>query len=313
MSYLGRIRPKYISLGVSNLSEESTYASIHQDWGIPPIQKLDDHVVCIERLEINLNGIPFYHSNPNNTGNEVIEIVRKTNLNTDVDKKAGTTAISISLSKNYYSLGELLDGLNLLFTAVPINLTAPTQSLKLIFGLTHSGKIKITNKSAAPIDTFTNFWVKFPKNFNLIMGFLEDDFLNGLLEIESTFPRIDCGDEFNHLLLVSTLPVISDSIDVVQSNCLTDISLVTGYSSSMIYKTGTASTSKELEGSGWSLDTRQKLVYVPNERRYLDLIAPFALRYITIDAFYQNNEGLTEKVILPLGATFQIKLGFYMK
>lgn len=320
MSNLGRIKPKYISLGLSNDQDDLIDASIHIDWPLPTINKLDNYVVCIERMEISLNAIPFYKHDPQSQGDEQIIFFNR------ADAPIGT----YTLSENYYTLWDLQNKLSsveyqmTLPIADPITgVITPTVILfNIYYGMDEIGRtvLDITSQTAAHVNApknFQNFYIRFPTYLNMILGFQKSNFdqLNtgngpdwgGYAT--SFYPQLDCGDNLNHIYLTSTLPVISDSIQVVQSNVLTDTCPPSSYSPDTGYITG----QYRLEGKGWTLNTRQKFIYIPQQRRYLDLIAPFSLRYLQLDCWYMSNDQTSSKVQLPPGGTFQIKLGFYQK
>lgn len=325
MSNLGRLKPKYISLGITNDTDDLIDASIHQDYGVAAIQKLDNYVVCIERMEINLNGIPFYRHNPTDEGNEVIRFMQRNNADPLLDLEIGT----FTLTEDYYNLFDLFEKLNtyLYIISVPGLIFNANYSFNLQFGLDEVGRINISVLymnpggffTAPPANDWQYFYIIFPTYMNMIMGFKRSNFdlanTSGAVGVwgnfaTSSYPQLDCGDNLNHIILTSSLPVISDSIDVVQANVLTDVCPVSNYVPNANYP---ENNNYQLAGSGWSLNTRQKLIYIPTERRYLDLIAPFAMRYIQVDAFYMTNIMTSLKVQLPPGGTFQIKLGFYQK
>lgn len=321
MSQLGRIKPKYLTISVSNKTTSTIDAVINQMYEINVIGKLDNYVVCIERMELNLNAIPFYKAYPNDDGKfEFISF----NLRSDIANVPDGTALeTINLTDNYYSLYDVLTSLSkktrvlTMDQALQFNtLPNPVTEVVWDWGLDPVGRIILNVKKSD--DTSFRYW--YP-NFTTcprmaeILGLSQDLFTSlgantNVDQVQSKYPQIDCGDFLNHILLTSSLPVLMDSIDVIQSNVLTDICPLTSYSPN------TAIEDQEvcnLLPSTWSLHTRQKLIYVPQQRRYLDLIAPFGLRYINIEARYIDNNKTSRVVPLPPGGTFQVKLGFYMK
>lgn len=318
MSNLGRIKPKYISVGISNDSTTLIDASIHIDWSNPTINKLDNYVVAIERMEVNLNCVPFYKANPDELGNEKILFKdRNGGANHELDRTIG----SYTLATNYYSLFDLYEQLNaVIYTIIFPFGGSTTYSFNMQFGLDEIGRSTIDITTQKTIgNTFQNFYVVFPKYLNMILGFDVTNFDQANTNggpgkwggyTKSSYPQIDCGDNLNHIFLTSSLPVISDSIQVVQSNVLTDTCPPSDYTPSVSYPDKDRYL---LSGSGWSLNTRQKFIYIPSERRFLDLIAPFNLRYLQVDCWYMSNDQTSRKVQLGPGGTFQIKLGFYQK
>lgn len=360
MSQLGRIKPKYISASVTNLTTGYINATIDERYNIAPIQKLDNYVCAIERLELHTNGIPFYYPkldidnrenlltrNPNQIeiwskglpgGDVLIRVI-------DLDEN--------NIAYNLYDLFIYLESLNILISYP----NDPSLRTKLIYlrlkcGLDPTGKISLAiyaysdldNQNLVPSHTDTSIpantfegwqylYIQFPTYLNAIMGFNKDRFDENILHGTSNSfknlafsigPRIDCGDSFDHILLTSTLPVISDTVETTETNVLTDIAKSSNYAVSVYYNNtvgGIISNPNRITpvsddlvvNGGWTIDTRQKLIYVPNERRFLDLIAPFSMNYLRVDAYYVDISGNSRIVQLPPGGSFKIKIGFFMK
>lgn len=295
-----RLKPKYASVYVVHNDytklNETIDATIQQSYTKPLIQDSSDYVCAVERMEINGNAIPFYDAvNPaNNFQPESITLIDKAN-------SANTTSTIIGSSA--YSLSDLLNLLNAYRYYLPSD---GTTVVNLNFTLDEDGFIHMIIKNASY--SFTNFYVVIPKYLNKILGLSTVFQLTGLKDCRSQYPRLDCGDQLNHIVLATNLNTISDSIGVAQANVLTDFAPETRYSNNLQYNDdGT------LNRSSFSTNLRQKIVYSPTERRYLDLISPFNISFLRIEAFYVDDEGTSARVQLPYGCSFQVKLGFYKK
>lgn len=368
MSQLARIRPKYVSVGVTNSTDQNVDASIFQRWDVPPIKVLSDYVVAIERMEIHTNCIPFYDPLNDNNNGDFIEI-RYQNMVNKADEDANVISFHLSPSEICYNIWDLFgyieaNEFSMIYyvdgdttNAVATNRIVISQG-QLKFGLDGAGRVTVTiwgktdditgNLIYANQFCFQKCYVKFPQDMNMILGFNKDCFITGKMGVQgdlltstnnatreyynknkaySIGPRIDCGDQFNHILLTSTLPVISDTIESTESDVLTDISKNSTYAISINqpnrYNNGSYFNTDAItdpngvnvgpNGSSWVMDIRGKLIYQPYQKRLLDLISSESMRYLTITAFYVDNDGNAKKVKLPPGGTFQVKLGFFMK
>lgn len=304
MSFL-KFQPKYVSLNIthddSSKIDTPIEAIIQQNYDSPVLKDTSKFYCAIERLEISSNCIPFYNAvkKENDYQNEEITIRSRTDTSL-------TTATLVS--KSCYSLTELLGYLNSLTYENPNN----NVDFNLFYSITGEGFISlkvITPASGIATDfDFSKFQIEFPYYLNAVLGISVDVQLDGQQFCTSKFPRIDCGDDFNHIVLSSNLQTISDVIGQAQTNVLTDLAPSTSFSASFSYANDT-----RLYYNGISTAGRQKIIYLPNERRYLELISPFALNYIRIEANYVDNYGNTNRILLPFGGSFFIKLGFYKK
>lgn len=338
---LGKIKPKYISLSMVNDNNDSSSlidAIIEENYGYEIIDKANAYVCAVERMEISLNGIPFYkgiknqhnatEAHPEGTGglesitfyNRNHLAVRYTiNFFTVGEIEAGGTQV------NFYSLKSILDRLSTLqFDIIDANGNNTGVEYTCRFRIDEKGYISYTSN---PVEVVNNHGlelvvfnghgqtysgnnldqqIEFPKYLNMILGLGE---LQGVNEstIISDFARFDLGDELAHVLLATSLPVISDSVGQQLAQVLTDFAPTSSYGGSYTLN------GNDLVASGVTLNSRQKLIYVPAEKRYLDLTSPFNIRYIRIQAFYITNYSDNLVVQLPIGGMFQVKLGFYSK
>jgi hypothetical protein len=332
---LGRIKPRYISLNTVNDTNDSSAtidAVIKENYGYEVIDKANSYVCAVERMEISLNGIPFYKrvKSEHNDGQGGMERIICHNRNVpNVDNYVNLYTqdqFNNGEIRDFFNLKEILDQLSeidfpLCSDIDGLDLNGPTYRCE--FTIDEQGYIRY---SAVPVDlgfagieqvVFSGAGyiegsgptleqqIIFPPYLNMILGLGERPLVQQT--IISDFPRFDMGDELAHILLVTSLPVISDSIGQELQQVLTD------FAPTSVYSGGYTINGNNLQATSLTLNSRQKLIYVPAEKRYLDLTSPFNIREIRIDAYYVTNYGKSLRVPLPLGGMFQVKIGFYTK
>lgn len=295
-----RLQPTYVSLRIANSadgtnsalydavtsSDNFINASIRQVFNAPVITNADDYVVAVERMELSINGIPFYLA----SGEQII-----------VHQRAPPNATTVlAINESAYSLSQFLTILNAKTFVDP----SDNSNFNVVFTITKEGFISFTLLGGK---TFNNLFFEFPRKINLILGISTVLQVNGTV-VSSQTSRLDCGDNLQHIVLQSNLQTISDVIGNVPLQVLTDFAPESSYSNSLSY-----AASGALQQSAFSTNLRQKVIYNPNEKRYLDLISAFGIQSINIDAFSTNLDGDYSIIPLPLGSSFDIKLGFYKK
>lgn len=308
MTSLSRLKPFYVSLSVRNnqinaatfdfnSADDIILANVNTNFRQPIMEKASDYLCAVERMELNLNGVPFYD------GSNFTSLTYVQNQETLIIRSRITPSMTwpYILSQSAYSLSHLFEILN------SINYQDPNDNT--IFNLTWSlNKDGFTVVSIVGGKTFTRFQIEIPRRLNEILGISTDRQINGRTSVDSAFPRIDCGDDLDHVILITNLPTNSDSLGNVKNQVLTDFSSPSQYSNSLAY--GADGT---LIRSGFTTNIRQKIIYNPNERRYLELLGDFPITNIQVQAMYVNQDGTQKNVPLPLGASFELKLGFYLK
>ena len=279
---------------VSTTPDNTINATIKEQYNAPIVDKASDFLVAVERMELSLNGVPFYDGGEQNPETILVRSRRNLNLTYETDP----------LTTSSFSLSHLFELLN------QVNFEDPydASEFKCTFSVTRDGFIVVTL-----IDTnFNNIQLEFPRRLNMILGIsTANQFIDPIkpwTETESSYPRIDLGDDLDHIILVSSLPTNADSLGNVHFPVLTDFSSPSEYSNSLTYaENGT------LVKAGFSTNIRQKVIYTPNERRYLELIGDFPIKDVEITAYYLSVDNIVKHVVLPIGAGFEIKLGFYLK
>lgn len=279
---------------VTTTPDNTINASINEQYSHPICEKASDFLVAVERMEIALNGIPFYDGGQTEVETITVRSRRDTSLVYTTD----------NLDTSCYSLSHLFEYLNALEFEDPFDATP----FECTFSVTRDGFIVLTL-----IDSnFTNVQIEFPRRLNMILGIsTAQQFIDPVdpwTEAESSFTRIDLGDDLDHIVLTSSLPTNADSLGNVHLPVLTDVAVPSQYSNSLSY-----AANGTLVKSGFSTNIRQKVIYTPSERRFLELNGDFPIQDVTIEAFYVSVDGTVKHIVLPIGATFEIKLGFYLK
>jgi len=304
MTSFARYKPVYVSLSkrntgiqngavyTSNSADNVTNTQIETNFNIPIVDKASDYLVAVERMELSLNGIPFYDG----TQGEVITI--RSRLNNALPVK--TTAMDLTC----WSLSHLLEQLGAL------EYTDPNDDSKfdIVHTISADGIIIIGLQGGK---TFDMLQVEYPRVLNMILGMSTDQQIGdgtSYTEAESLFPRADLGDLLDHIVIETNLPTNSDSLGNAKMNVLTDFSVPSTYNNSLSY-----GPDGDLLRSSFSTSLRQRVIYVPNERRYLDLLGDFPILNIQCQAHYVDINGNVRPVSIPLGGYFEIKLGFYLK
>lgn len=301
---VSKVKPTYVSLRVANNGiDDSTNpstviydasdsadsyinASIKQGLNSSIFPIASNYICAVERLELSIDAVPFYLAE-----NESITVYNKANM-------AQTS--SVLMNENAYSISQLFSILNKQLYTDPSNATTFTCT----FSLTKDGFVSFELGGGK---SFANLLFRFPRKLNLILGFSDSRQTTGSAAY-SSIPRLDMGDNLQHIVLESNLNSISDQIGTVSLNVLTDFAPPSQYSNSLSY-----AASNALQQSGFSTNLRQKVIYTPTERRYLDLISSFAIQSINIDAYYTDIDNNIRRVELGLGGVFEIKIGFYKK
>lgn len=314
---LARLKPFYVSLAIRNTylrgytgsatenanvqgQEANQYiiATITQDYNTPLCEKASDYLCAVERMELDMHAIAFYNTVDEGTEN----IVLRSRVN-----PALTTYVTMLESDQAYSMPDLLDKLTKKQYTNP-NTGNP---VTITFDLTKEGyaRMLVTGINA----NFNYLQVEFPPRLNMILGIAISRQLfsidtNNLQTIAtSTYPRVGLGDYLDHIMIRTNLPTYSDSIGNERVALLTDFGIPFLYQSTMTY------TGNGLGQNSWTMPVRDKLLYYPSERRYLELNGDFPINNIYVQALYRTCYGTYKPVVLPYGGSFELKLGFYLR
>lgn len=308
MTSFARYKPFYVSMSIRNDGNQDSPLKIYDPTTTPDnhieaiaitqfnaaiIDKASDFLVAIERMELNSNGIPFYDA-----GQDLKEVI------TIQSKIDGSEIDTDPLLDSAYSLTHLFEILNTVSFIDPYDLS----QFRCTFSISKDGFIILTLLDGQDFNKVT---IKFPRRLNMILGIGTADQVQhtpSYTEVNSFYPRVDLGDDLDHIILQTNLPTNSDALGNAKLQVLTDFSVPSNYSNSLAY--GANGT---LVKAGFTSNIRQKIIYTPNERRYLELIGDFPIQDITIQAYYRSTDNLIKIVPLPLGGSFEIKLGFYLK
>lgn len=303
---LARYKPQYVSLSCRNMgwntvtnvanynaitSPDSTInAEVNETYNVPVVDKASNYLVAIERLEVSLNGIPFYNAEDN----EQITLQDVAGFNPD---------ITVALLENAFSLSHLLEILNKLIYPNPGD--GGFTDLSVVWSLTSDGFVTLEVLETFDVVTFI-----LPRRLQCILGIsiAVQPLGNAETKAKSLYPRIDMGDELDHLILKTNLPCFSDTIGNVKTQVLTDFCVPTKYGNSLTYGPAGSVVDASIQ-----TNIRQKAVYVPTERRYLELVGDFPITQLTIACEYVDNIHTRHSIPLPFGGSFEIKIGFYLK
>lgn len=283
-----RLEVKYWTRSITaNTDTGELPARIIQSFDRSLLDKANEWVCAVERLSVNLNTVPF-----------VAEGEQMYFYNVDINTAIPTTVIEIAYP--LFSLVGLIEYLkeeneSLLFTDYE-------------FHLDRDGIVTIHN----PVFDTLQFYMS--SGLSNILGFPQTSNVIGLneLEIVSTSPRFDCGDPLQGIQLLSNLPLVSDQVGQDRTNILTDFDAPQNLStSSTFYDVVDAGTTGP--PPAWNFQQRQKIHYFPPTRRYLNIISDAPINYLILDCLWVDPEGKVTPIILPIGGTFSIKLGFYKR
>jgi len=258
------------------------------------IDKADDWVVAVERFEINPNAIPYYKRKL--PEGEWIDI-----YNLPYPAAGVNTAVEVVFDS--YSLPDTIKQLNTLMAVAG----APADGLT--FTIDAEGFVQVARDAAWILLYHLNL-DRAPK-LNAILGLDQSSLDIDIAELTSAspVPRWDTGDNMDHLRITSNLPTVSDSIGQSKSNVLTDLSFFQNLGVTKSY----AANGQTFDTTSVSYSQRQKIVYNPNERRYLNLRSSAPIDDITVECEYIEQDGTAHIVMLPRGGGFSIKLAFFKK
>lgn len=313
MTSLARLKPFYVSMGIRNTGYQDEpsldydpvttpdrfiNAIATQTFNAPIVEKASDFLVAVERMELHLNAVPFYDADQ--LPREFITVRSR------LDENLVYETPDIDLSA--FSVTHLLDLLGNVEYRVP-----ETNALfRITYSINKDGFIIMTLLDNVD---FNMVQIEFPSRLNMILGLSTNQQLyqtdinqDPWVEAESWYPRADIGDDLDHVVLQTNLPTNTDALGNAHIPILTDFSVPTNYSNSLGY-----GSNGVLVKQGFTSNIRQRMIYVPNERRYLELVGDFPIQDLTISAWYRSVDGSIKKVPLCLGGSFEVKLGFYLK
>jgi len=325
-SYFKDLNVCYWQGATYNNTNENKQAMIDIDLGLPLLDEASNYVCAVERLELSGNNIAYYDSEqdtflyPGDAGNNTVMILGLA-LNRNIPE------VEISVLGKFFSLPDLIQELNKKLVEANNN--------TFRFSLEMSGAIScniIGNRATY----FPNLALAF-KGTNLakIFGLPEDPILeynnangwyNHYRNLSSTdyrfitrASRLDCGYIPSLILLRSNLPLESDQTDNSKVNIVTDFSITAGsdvaasYNLATVQVNGTRVAYNPGSGYSWSINGGGTIVYIPNERRWLNFSAPIPIYNIRLWIDIVYNDSSTKTYYLPPGGVFRVKFGFYQR
>jgi hypothetical protein len=265
-----------------NINEE-IYAIVEEIFNQPLLYNAGSYKVAIERMEITTNNIPLYSGSDTDPESIIL---------TDRGNNATYPAFLI---ESAYGLGDLLMYVEKQVNAAALGVTATADPLDL--SIESSGKILMEFQDN---DAFS---ITLPPRLNRILGLDTTGFtLAPPYEVASKYPRFDMGDELHLIRISSNLPITSDYAGQAKSNIITDVAVPSAFSGGY---------ANSIADDGVSMVSRQKLIYIPTNRRYLDILTPIPISNLRVTADYVMPDGTEVPVKLPPGGIFSLKLGFY--
>jgi hypothetical protein len=280
-----RFNALYWTSNLTNTNSDGSYvdADINETFTSNLLENGGDYICAVERLELNLNGVPYYDGEYEG---ESIEI-RATGAD-GVNPVDGLMQ-TINVTFKSYSLKNTIDQLNIMLAAEAVNSTTTLGAF--VFSLDADGFVTLSRTNS------TNFYTVFPNRLNQILGLYNE--VAGETNWISGEPRWDIGDSLQHIRLTSNLNLVSDTVGQAKTNILTDLSVNSSLSAS--------------SNGGYSYSSRDKMIYTPSEHRYLNFNSSAPVQIIRIVAEYVQPDNTSRVVQLPVGASFNIKLGFYQR
>lgn len=279
-------------------SRGSLEARLETTFNTPFIEKASDFIMAVERMEVSLNAIPFLDQR-DGVPQEFVKIRSRRVGEQNLIYQVYLPGSAFSLTHLLSMLSEEMDYVD----------PSDGSEMTIIFTLSKEGFVVMHTGDKS----FNDIQVEFSRRLNMILGIATADqlvFANPAdyqYECASTYPRIDIGDDLQHIVIQSNLPVYTDAIGNERMPILTDFAYPVDMSSSLAYE------QDYLVKSGWSIVPRDRLIYIPTEKRYLELNGDFPINNIQISGYYTTPDGDNKPIPLAFGGIFSIKLGFYLR
>jgi len=126
----------------------------------------------------------------------------------------------------------------------------------------------------------------------------------------------DIGDALQHIRLTSNLSLVSDTLGQSTTTIITDLApdgLLSVSGGDPIPSSTSQNQYNGYGGGTISVVPRQRLVYSPFTRRWLNISGWGPIYNLRIQCTYVDLWGRELPILLPPGGTFAIKLGFYRR
>lgn len=275
-----RLSTLYWTQSLYNTEEDgsSINADVDQTFTKNLLDKANDWIVAVERFELSCNGIPYYSGEEHQ---EEVIVMRR------VSGADNTEETRVLIDFNAYSIPDLIDRINEAFGE-----NNTTRDADFELEIDNDGYIYFTK-------TDLDFYPVWPAKLNYILGLIddEDNDISNTVDWVSEFPRWGMGDELDHITIKSNLNLVSDTIGQEKTNIVTDLSVPANLSAS--------------SDGGYAYSARDKLIYTPSERRYLNFNSTAPVQVIRLYCEYTSPDGAKRMVKLPHGGVFNIKLAFF--
>lgn len=321
-------------------------AVIEDNLAIPLVEQASRYVCAVERMELSSNAI-FYYSANRDPESDVFDITYIYLVGNNSMDPTLNKLYEWPISGNYTNLQAFINSLNeigekYLFT----NQANETYNMeKGKWSLDQNGAILFTflenmaNLSATFLFPLVGFAFSterlasifgLPKNptgwetadwYATFSDFtISEDTTDHFYQFKTKHSRFDVGQIPSLLLIRSNLPFESDQSNATKTNIVTDFSISSVTSMNAAYAIEKIQPQPNLSfyhaentGFDWSSNNGGLIVYIPQERRWLNFSAPLPLITLRFWVEVVYNDGYKEIVKLPYGGKFSLKLGFYLR
>ena len=336
-SYFKDLNVCYWQGSTYNSTTENKQCMIDIDLGMPLLDEASNYVCAVERLELSGGNIAYYDSDlevfkysgdkiSNGGDGSTIQILYN-NLN------RAAPMVELTCYGKYYSLPQLIQELNR-------TLTEEEGIYYMNFSIEMSGTISVNFVDENPNNYYFPYLALGFKGTHLasLFGLPEDPLAAGYANAQAWYnhfgnkisnkyrfvtitSRIDCGYIPSLILLRSNLPLESDQTDSSKVNIVTDFSITSTSDVSSSYdidrfqigQTNDYIYASVNKGYSWSITGGGTIVYVPNERRWLNFSAPIPIYNIRLWIDIVYNDSTVKTYELPPGGVFRVKFGFYQR
>jgi len=303
-----KLKVKYFTKTVVNSptvlgNSDTIDARIEENFNTQLLADAENWIMAVERFELNLNGIPFWEPL---TDDEKYSVIYKENT---IDEQKWNVPVQFVA----YSLPHFIEKLNIATLAIIPGGTANSPS----FSVNREGFITVSViAGGGGTDDITDYEFTFSANLQRILGLNQNSKPAVGLTWSSDVPRWDVGDRLRHIRLTSNLGVTSDSIGQSRTNVLTDVAAIQSFNAGG-FQGVQDTTAGPAQDYTFTYSPRQKLIYDPRERRYLNILFSQPIIRLEVAAFYVfeniNGEESQFPVQLHEGCEFSIKIGFYKR
>ncbi len=288
----------------ADLDTRTIPAEITETYRRPLLARASDYVCAVERLEVNMNAIPH-------TSDASITAVRTADgLEYPLAPIAPFfVTVAYNITELVENVATTMNELQTFLNGLALEPAGPPGTVITVV-LTAKGRVSINLVS---VNNVTPWRFKFSDHLASKLGLTEHNYpiAPNVLWV-SAFPVYDLGDEMHRLQLLSTLPATSDRQTETFTNILTDFvpgspiteQVARGVGGALAFDTNT---------QAMAFSPRQKGIYIPTERRFINLRSGASVDSIRLWLQYVTPWGDSFTVPLVNGGIFSVKIGFWNK